>query len=54
MHDWSVVADKSGPQKYLQFDDMYGFKCLDQDQDNEEPCYDYEIQLCCEGDYCEI
>ena len=37
-----------GPQKFLTFDTTVGFQCLASMQ-QEQICFDYEVQLCCPG-----
>ena len=35
------------PQVYMFLDIVSGFQCLKSMQDNNDDCFDYEVQLCC-------
>ena len=46
-----VEVNEGGPQVYQYFDTVVGFRCANSEQDNDEKCEDYEIQLCCPREF---
>ena len=43
------IRQADAKQSFASFDAVKGFQCLQSQQSDGSPCFDYEVQLCCPG-----